>query len=604
MNTDQTCNGSFWTKEEDKIFENTLALYFTDDHLLRKMAEALPGKSLDDITHHYNLLVEDVDAIESGSVPLPNYPEMPSHSNQNSRFSKADLERRRGVAWTEEEHRSFLRGLVKFGRGDWRSISRHCVISRTPTQVASHAQKYFNRLKAVNKDNRRSSIHDITSVDAETAGTSQVPNTEVMIGPACGRSHSAASTDNESMLPRESTNAEQMRAVAGGGSSGPSAAFVNGMNSLSPDADDEFILNINDLIVEPEGTNEAGFLVDTGRSQLPSKQPCNASSETYCHPITRIGSELEALVTEHMVGDNDISSIYNVGKASVSHAMLSTAAHSGMPSYPVASIGAKNAHQNTVADPTRLPPIAPSSNFGGGGWPTIASIGATNAPQNTVAGPSQLPPTAPSPNFGVGVWSSVASVSSNTAPQNRVAAQLPPVAHSPNSGVGVWPTVASIGAMSTPQDRVAGPSQLPPVAHSPNFGVGVWPTVASIGAMSTSQDMVAGPSQLPPVAHSPNFGVGVWPTVASIGAMSTPQDMVAGPSQLPPVAHSPNFGVGVWPTVASIDAMSTPQDMVAGPSQLPPVAPSSNFGLGVCPNSNTSIDDEGIFDLDDLFSMI
>ena len=42
--------------------------------------------------------------------------------------------------------RLFLLGLDKFGKGDWRSISRNFVISRTPTQVASHAQKYFIRL--------------------------------------------------------------------------------------------------------------------------------------------------------------------------------------------------------------------------------------------------------------------------------------------------------------------------------------------------------------------------------------------------------------------------------------------------------------------------
>lgn len=58
-------------------------------------------------------------------------------------------------------------------KGDWRSISRSFVISRTPTQVASHAQKYFIRLQQMNKkDKKRSSIHDITSV-----GTSSLPIT-------------------------------------------------------------------------------------------------------------------------------------------------------------------------------------------------------------------------------------------------------------------------------------------------------------------------------------------------------------------------------------------------------------------------------------------
>ena len=62
-------------------------------------------------------------------------------------------------------------GLTKFGKGDWRSISRNFVVSRTPTQVASHAQKYFIRLNSMNKkDKRRSSIHDITSVAGAGSG--------------------------------------------------------------------------------------------------------------------------------------------------------------------------------------------------------------------------------------------------------------------------------------------------------------------------------------------------------------------------------------------------------------------------------------------------
>uniref|UniRef100_A0A0D9ZJ47 HTH myb-type domain-containing protein n=1 Tax=Oryza glumipatula TaxID=40148 RepID=A0A0D9ZJ47_9ORYZ len=142
--------------------------------------------------------------------------------------SKAEQERRKGIPWTEEEHRYvytrdsgnqdeqllfvfflgtqlaplldllrdasesmavmscdcdwivrrlFLLGLDKFGKGDLQSISRNFVISRTPTQVASHAQKYFIRLNSMNRDRRRSSIHDITSVTAGDAAAQQGPIT-------------------------------------------------------------------------------------------------------------------------------------------------------------------------------------------------------------------------------------------------------------------------------------------------------------------------------------------------------------------------------------------------------------------------------------------
>jgi SHAQKYF class myb-like DNA-binding protein len=55
----------------------------------------------------------------------------------------------------------FLLGLQKLGKGDWRGISRNYVVSRTPTQVASHAQKYFIRQQNMTRRKRRSSLFDM-----------------------------------------------------------------------------------------------------------------------------------------------------------------------------------------------------------------------------------------------------------------------------------------------------------------------------------------------------------------------------------------------------------------------------------------------------------
>lgn len=64
--------------------------------------------------------------------------------------------------WTKEEHILFLNGLQIHGKGAWKEISM-IVQTRTPTQIQSHAQKYFLRQKQQVKNKR--SIHDISLED-------------------------------------------------------------------------------------------------------------------------------------------------------------------------------------------------------------------------------------------------------------------------------------------------------------------------------------------------------------------------------------------------------------------------------------------------------
>ncbi|CAN4080909.1 unnamed protein product [Withania somnifera] len=192
---------SIWSREQDIAFENALATYPEDSaNRWEKIAADVPGKTLQEVKNHYELLLDDVSRIESGCVPLPWYNSSSDRSsghggdertgrkteisgrlngdpNDGGKSNKLEQERRKGVAWTEDEHRLFLLGLEKYGKGDWRSISRNFVVTRTPTQVASHAQKYFIRLNSVNKDRRRTSIHDITSVHNGDVSLPQVPTT-------------------------------------------------------------------------------------------------------------------------------------------------------------------------------------------------------------------------------------------------------------------------------------------------------------------------------------------------------------------------------------------------------------------------------------------
>ncbi|KAB5548049.1 hypothetical protein DKX38_011455 [Salix brachista] len=129
MSVDEGGSGSLWTREQDKAFENALATYPEDSSdRWEKIAADVPGKTLEEIKHHYELLVEDISQIEAGCVPLPCYSSSPegstghagdegtgkkgghlghhnSESNHGSKASRSDQERRKGIAWTEDEHR-------------------------------------------------------------------------------------------------------------------------------------------------------------------------------------------------------------------------------------------------------------------------------------------------------------------------------------------------------------------------------------------------------------------------------------------------------------------------------------------------------------------
>ncbi|KAF0978276.1 hypothetical protein FDP41_002791 [Naegleria fowleri] len=70
-------------------------------------------------------------------------------NSQKMKFVNSDIkeEGTNQGAWSEREHQAFLKGLQELGYGKWREIADRYVKTRTRIQVASHSQKYHQRLE-------------------------------------------------------------------------------------------------------------------------------------------------------------------------------------------------------------------------------------------------------------------------------------------------------------------------------------------------------------------------------------------------------------------------------------------------------------------------
>ena len=124
----QESKGTKWTPQENKQFENALALYDKDtpDRWI-KVASMIPGKTVGDVIKQYKELEEDVSDIEAGLIPIPGYGSNSDSftlewvdgnhgydgfkhyytpgGKRTTATRSSEQERKKGVPWTEEEHR-------------------------------------------------------------------------------------------------------------------------------------------------------------------------------------------------------------------------------------------------------------------------------------------------------------------------------------------------------------------------------------------------------------------------------------------------------------------------------------------------------------------
>ncbi|KAL8143332.1 hypothetical protein V2J09_016364 [Rumex salicifolius] len=134
-----------WTNKEIQILEN----------LDEENKARLPNKNIGQIQRQMDEFVSDLATAEEGKAV--------NHVGKSaSTYAGSSSQRKeKAVRWTEEEHKAFLVGLEVYGKGNWSSISKVYVPTKTTSQVASHGQKYFRRVQSKTpSQKRRCSIHD------------------------------------------------------------------------------------------------------------------------------------------------------------------------------------------------------------------------------------------------------------------------------------------------------------------------------------------------------------------------------------------------------------------------------------------------------------
>ncbi|KAL0303677.1 UNVERIFIED_CONTAM: Transcription factor DIVARICATA [Sesamum radiatum] len=124
------------------------------------MEEGLPSSGdVDRLTGPSSRRVEFSSRTDESTVPGgPSSSRSPTPRDEKR---KRKRKRVKSKPWTKHEHRLFIMGMEKYGKGDWKNISKNAVVTRSPIQVAFHAQRYFQ--SAESKGKRVAGVEDITT---------------------------------------------------------------------------------------------------------------------------------------------------------------------------------------------------------------------------------------------------------------------------------------------------------------------------------------------------------------------------------------------------------------------------------------------------------
>ncbi|GAB2218972.1 hypothetical protein Droror1_Dr00006597 [Drosera rotundifolia] len=85
---------SAWTPKQNKAFERALAIYDKDTpDRWQNVAKAVGGKTVEEVKRHYDILLQDLECIESGQVPFPKYKNL-VNGGRDAKANLADSEQR------------------------------------------------------------------------------------------------------------------------------------------------------------------------------------------------------------------------------------------------------------------------------------------------------------------------------------------------------------------------------------------------------------------------------------------------------------------------------------------------------------------------------